>query len=101
MSAKQNKNQEFLANCMWQRNLSTARDIAINLENFFDDSFKLLADLLNNYKLVYDTDPVGLLLSLFTCIGHFCGQSTVNIRNHITNLNIFLLLIGPSGIVIE
>ncbi|CAF1472691.1 unnamed protein product, partial [Rotaria sp. Silwood1] len=54
-------------------------------------------DLLNNYKLVNDTDPVGLLLSLFTCIGHFCDQSTVNIRNHITNLNIFLLLIGPSG----
>ena len=68
---------------------------------FFDDSFKLLADLLNNYKLVYDTDPVGLPLSLFTCTGHLCGQSTVNIRNHITNLNIFLLLIGPSGIVIE
>ncbi|CAF3360012.1 unnamed protein product [Rotaria sp. Silwood2] len=82
---------------MWQRNLSSARDITINLENIFDDSFKLLADLLNNYKLMNDTDPVGLLLSLFTCIGHFCAESTVNIRNHITNLNIFLLLIGPSG----
>ncbi|CAF4779447.1 unnamed protein product, partial [Rotaria sp. Silwood2] len=78
-----------------------ARDITINLENIFDDSFKLLADLLNNYKLMNDTDPVGLLLSLFTCIGHFCAESTVNIRNHITNLNIFLLLIGPSGIVVE
>ncbi|CAF3064266.1 unnamed protein product, partial [Rotaria sp. Silwood2] len=58
MPAKLKKNQEFSANCMWQRNLSTARDITIKLENIFDDSFKLLADLLNNYKLVNDTDPV-------------------------------------------
>ncbi|CAF4286927.1 unnamed protein product, partial [Rotaria magnacalcarata] len=97
MATKMNRNQEFLGNCMWQRNLSNARNININVENIFDNSFKLLLDLLNNYKSINDTDPIGLLLSLFTCIGHFCANSTVNITNHITNLNVFLLLIGPSG----
>jgi len=91
------KNQDSIANEIWQRNLSKAREISINLENIFDNSYKLLLDLLNNYKLINDTDPVGLLLSLFTCIGHFCANSIVNITNHITSLNIFLLLIGPSG----
>ncbi|CAM4827034.1 unnamed protein product [Rotaria magnacalcarata] len=97
MATKMNRSQEFLGNCMWQRNLSNARNININVENIFDNSFKLLLDLLNNYKSINDTDPIGLLLSLFTCIGHFCANSTVNITNHITNLNVFLLLIGPSG----
>ena len=97
MSTKANTNHDVLFNGMWQRNLSNARDILINLEKAFDNSFQLLLDLLNSFKSMNDIDPVGLLLSLFTCIGHFCGKSLVNITNHITNLNIFLLLIGPSG----
>ncbi len=91
------KNQEFLSNMMWQRNLSNARNININLENVLDNSFKILHDLFNNFKSINGIDPVGLLLSLFTCIGHLCGDSTVNITNHISNLNLFVLLIGPSG----
>ncbi|CAF1292374.1 unnamed protein product [Rotaria sordida] len=53
-------------------------------------------DLLKNYKTLNDTDEAGLLLSLFTCVGHFAGDSLVRITNHVSNLNIFLLLIGPS-----
>jgi hypothetical protein len=101
MSNKHNKNQEYLANSMWQRNLCKAREINVDLNAVFDDSFKILLDLLNSYKMINDTDPVGLLLSLFTCVGHLCGNSTINIRNHITNLNIFLLLIGPSGMIVK
>lgn len=97
MLSKYNKNQENVANAMWQRNLSDARDIRINLENMLNDSFDLLGHLLKHYKTLNDTDEPGLLLSLFTCIGHFCGDSTVRITNHVSNLNIFLLLIGPSG----
>ncbi|CAF2088574.1 unnamed protein product [Rotaria magnacalcarata] len=91
------KNQEFTANCIWHRNLCNARQISIKLENALDMSFTLLLNVLNNFRSINDTDPVGLLLSLLTCIGHFSADSTVNITNHITNLNIFLLLIGPSG----
>ncbi|CAF4275616.1 unnamed protein product [Rotaria magnacalcarata] len=91
------KNQEFIANCIWHRNLCNARQISIKLENALDMSFTLLLNVLNNFRSINDTDPVGLLLSLLTCIGHFSADSTVNITNHITNLNIFLLLIGPSG----
>ena len=98
MKSNLTKNQEFLANCMWQRNLSNARNIHINLEGAFDDSYKILHDLLKNFKSLNDTNPPGLLLSLLACIGHFSGNSTVNVTNHITNLNLFLLLIGPSGI---
>jgi hypothetical protein len=100
MSAKSNKSQESIANHIWQRNLSNARDIHINLENILDESFKLLLDLINNFKRLNDTDPAGLLLSLLACVGHFSGESIVKITNHISNLNIFLLLIGPSGIFI-
>ena len=91
------KNQELMSNAMWQRNLGKARTIVVNLENIFDETMQILLDLLNCFKTINGTDPVGLLLSLFACIGHFCGNSTVNITNHITNLNLFLLLIGPSG----
>ncbi len=97
MSTSLTKNQEHLANCMWQRNLSKAREIHVDLNDILDDSYKLLHDLLNNFKSLNDTDPIGLLLSLLTCIGYFGGNSTVKITNHTTNLNIFLLLIGPSG----
>lgn len=97
MSSKFNKNQEYVANTIWQRNLSDARNININIEDILDNSFSLLRDLLNNYKSLNDTDEGGLLLSLYTCIGHFSGNSIVRITNHTSNLNIFLLLIGPSG----
>jgi hypothetical protein len=100
MSAKNNKNQEAIANHIWQRNLNNARDIHINLENSLDESFKLLLDVINNFKKINDTDPDGLLLSLLTSVGHFSGQSIVKITKHISNLNLFLLLIGPSGILI-
>ena len=82
---------------MWQRNLFDARNISIKLENVLDDSFKILLDLLNSFESTNNTDPVGLLLSLFNCVGHFCGNSTVKITNHIADLNIFLLSIEPSG----
>ncbi|CAF3295588.1 unnamed protein product, partial [Rotaria sp. Silwood2] len=97
MLSKLNKNQEFSANSIWQRNLSKARDNEINVENLLDRPFKLLLEVLNGFKLLNDTDPAGLLLSLFASVGHFAGESTVRIRNHTSNLNIFLLLIGPSG----
>ncbi|CAF5010191.1 unnamed protein product [Rotaria sp. Silwood1] len=97
MLSKLNKNQEFSANSIWQRNLSKARDNEINVENLLDHPFKLLLEVLNGFKLLNDTDPAGLLLSLFASVGHFAGESTVRIRNHTSNLNIFLLLIGPSG----
>ena len=83
---------------MWQRNLSNAHNIHIDLEDAFDDSYKILHDLLKNFLSLNGTDPPGLLLSLLACVGHFSGNSTVNATNHITNLNLFLLLIGPSGI---
>jgi len=86
---------------MWQRNLNNARDVHIDVDNVLDNSFKLLLDLLNNFKSLNGTDPVGLLLSLFTCVGHFCGDSVVKVTNHVTNLNIFLLLIGPSDMLID
>ncbi|CAF4801184.1 unnamed protein product [Rotaria sp. Silwood2] len=82
---------------MWQRNLSKARENEINVESVLDRPFKLLLEVLNGFKLLNDTDPAGLLLSLFASVGHFAGESTVRIRNHTSNLNIFLLLIGPSG----
>jgi hypothetical protein len=99
MSNRVNKNQEYLANSMWQRNLNNARSIHINLDSLMDDSFSLLHDLLKNFKSSNDTDPGGLLLSLLTCIGHIAGNSEVKITNHTTNLNLFLLLVGPSGII--
>ena len=71
--------------------------LASKLENVLDDSFKILLDLLNSFESTNNTDPVGLLLLLFTCVGHFSGNSRVKITNHIANLNIFLLLIGPSS----
>ncbi|CAF4368146.1 unnamed protein product, partial [Adineta steineri] len=74
-----------------------ARHIRINLEDVLDDSFTLLFDVVNNINKLNDTDPAGLLLSLFVSIGHFSNESTVKITNHISNLNLFLLLIGPSG----
>ncbi|CAF4719393.1 unnamed protein product, partial [Rotaria sp. Silwood2] len=97
MTSRLIKNQELIFNNIWQRNLSNARSIAINVEHVLNDSFKMLMDVLNNFKAINGTDTVGLLLSVFTCIGHFCANSTVNITNHITGLNLFLLLIGPSG----
>lgn len=97
MLSKNTKNQDQIANGIWQRNLSDARDIQINLENILNGPFDSLRDLLKNYKLLNDTDETGLLLSMFTCIGHFADDSIVRITNHVTNLNIFLLLIGPSG----
>lgn len=99
MAGKVNKSQDHLCNTMWRRNLSNARDIIIDLEKILEDSFISLYDVLINFKKANNTDPVGLLLALFTCVGHFCGNSTVNITNHISNLNIFLLLIGPSGLI--
>ena len=97
MSFKANKNHEYSSNDIWQRNLCDARDIHINLNNILNDSLHLLLDVLNNFKSLNDTDPAGLLLSLFTCIGHFSGNSLVRIKNHVSNLNLFLLLIGAFG----
>ncbi|CAF0723704.1 unnamed protein product [Adineta steineri] len=97
MSTKLNKNQDYLSNCIWQRNLNDARNIHVNIDNILDSSFSLLHDLLKNFEMSNNTDPSGLFLSLFTCIGHLAGNSEVDITNHCTNLNIFLLLIGPSG----
>jgi hypothetical protein len=98
MSAKNTKNQEALANTMWQRNLSDARNIQIDLNTLLDGPYKLMFDLLSHFKRLNNTDPPGLLLSLFACIGHFSGECTVKITKHVSNLNLFLLLIGPSGI---
>ncbi|CAF3345808.1 unnamed protein product, partial [Rotaria socialis] len=97
MSTRLNKNQESLANSIWQRNLNDARNIHVNVGDLLDVSFSLLHDLLKDFEISNGTDPAGLLLSLFTCVGHLAGNSEVTITNHNTNLNIFLLLIGPSG----
>ncbi len=101
MSNRLNKNQEYIANTMWQRNFNNARTIHLNMENLLDDSFFLLKDLLKNCQNFNDTDPGGLLLSIFSCIGHIVGNSEVKITNCSTNLNIFVLLIGPSGNIIS
>lgn len=101
MSNKHNKNQDILANNIWQRNISNARNIIITPDIIFNASFKLLIELLKKYKALNDCDPIGLLISLFTCIGHLCENTTVNITNHISNLNIFVLLIGPSGNILN
>ncbi|CAF1253382.1 unnamed protein product [Adineta ricciae] len=94
---KTNKNTESINNAIWQRNLSNARNIRINLESIMDGPMKLLYEILDYYENLTGTDPIGLLLSLFVCVGHLCAESTVKITNHISKLNLFLLLIGPSG----
>ncbi|CAF2073356.1 unnamed protein product [Rotaria magnacalcarata] len=97
MPTRLNKNQEYLANSIWQRNLNDARNIHVNVDDLLDAQFSLLHDVLKNFEISNGTDPAGLLLSLFTCVGHLAGNSEVTITNHNTNLNIFVLLIGPSG----
>ncbi len=97
MSIKNNKKQDSINNAIWQRNLSNARNIQINLESIIDGPMQLLYQILNHFEKVNGTDPIGLLLSLFVSVGHFCAESTVKITNHISKLNLFLLLIGPSG----
>ncbi|CAF2102840.1 unnamed protein product [Rotaria magnacalcarata] len=96
MPTRLNKNQEYLANSIWQRNLNDARNIHVNVDDLLDAQFSLLHDVLKNFEISNGTDPAGLLLSLFTCVGHLAGNSEVTITNHNTNLNIFVLLIGPS-----
>lgn len=98
MLSKMNKNQEHSMNSIWQRNFSDAREIGINLDKILNGPFQSLLDVLNDFKILNDTDPAGLFLSLCSCIGYFSGDSTVKITNHISNLNTFLLLIGPSGL---
>lgn len=97
MTTRNNKNQEMSINKMWHRNLSAARNIRIDLSTILDDSYNIIQNILNTYVSYNDTDPIGLLLSLMVSIGHFAGNSTVNITNHSSNLNLFLLLVGPSG----
>jgi hypothetical protein len=97
MPPKINKNHESAMNNIWQRNLSSARDIRIELSTILGDSGETLKRILNQYASFNDTDSVGMFLSLLTCVGHFSGNSTVNITNHTSNLNLFLLLVGPSG----
>ena len=97
MSTKSNKNHEMAINKMWQRNLSAARNIRIDLTDIFGHSYDKIHTILNSFAAYNDTDRIGLLLSLMVCIGHFAGNSTVNITNHSSNLNLFLLLVGPSG----
>lgn len=99
MSSKTNKNHEVIVNTMWQRNLGMARDIRISLSKLFNGSFGIIEHILNQYVEYNDTDSVGLLLSLLVSIGHFADNSSVNITNHSSNLNLFLLLVGPSGTV--
>lgn len=91
------RNQECTTNAIWQRNLTNARSISINIDEILFDKFSLLRDVLNHEQTINESDPVALLLSLYTCIGHLANDSTVFITNHSSNLNIFLLLIGPSG----
>lgn len=97
MSTKVNKTNEASINKMWQRNLSMARNIHIDFESLFDPSFQLIENILKQYVDYNDTDPVGLLLSLLASIGHFTGNSVVNVTNHSSSMNLFLLLVGPSG----
>ena len=85
-------------NSIWQKNLTNAREINIDVNKILDDSFHLVKNILHEYHAFNETDRAGLLLALLTCIGHTSGNSTVHIRNHTSNLNLFLLLIGPSGI---
>lgn len=96
--SKLTKNQEAIVNSMWRRNLQNSRKISINIDDILDESFLLLRELLNCLKTINDTDAIGILLSLFTCAGYLASKSTVNISNQTSNLNIFVLLIGPSGI---
>lgn len=97
ISSKFNENQKYVASTIRQQNLSDARDIKIHIQGILNESFTLLRDWLNSYEYLNDTNEAGLVLSLFTCIGYFSGNSVVRITNHISNLNIFLLLIRPSG----
>lgn len=97
MSTRSNKNHEISINKMWHRNLSAARNIRIDLMDIFDNSYDIIQNILNSFTAYNDADPVGLFLSLMVCIGHFAGNSTVDITNHSSNLNLFLLLVGPSG----
>ena len=82
---------------MWQRNMNNARNIQFDFNTILDDRFSLLNDLLKYFKDSNDTDSGGLLLAILTIIGHLAGNSEVKITNHTTQLNLFLLLIGPSG----
>lgn len=91
------KNQQSIVNLIWRRNLQNSRKISINIDDLLDESFLLLRELLNNLKSINDTDPIGTLLSLFASVGYLATNSTVTISNQTTNLNIFVLLIGPSG----
>ena len=100
MLTKANKNHEMMMNTMWQRNLSAARDIRIDLQKVLDSNFHMIRELLHSFESFNETDSAGLLLSLLSCIGHFAGNSSVSVANHTTNLNLFLLLIGPSGKII-
>ena len=97
MSSKNNKNSENAVNKMWHRNLSAARNVQVDLMKIFDDSYRVIQNIIKAYVAYNDADPIGLLLSLMSCIGHFSGNSSVNIANHSSNLNLFLLIIGPSG----
>lgn len=97
MSSKVNKNSETTINQMWQRNLSKARSIQIDIENLFDHSFNMIEKILKQYVEQKDTDAIGLLLCFLVAIGHFAGNSVVNVTNHTSSMNLFLLLVGPSG----
>lgn len=97
MSSKASRSHESIMNAMWQRNLSCARNMPVDLNILLSESSVMLKEILKQYSRLNDTDEMGLLLSLFTCMGHFAGKSTVRITNHVSNLNLFTLLIGPSG----
>ncbi|CAF1086183.1 unnamed protein product, partial [Rotaria sordida] len=62
-----------------------------------DGPMQLLYQILNHFEKLNGIDPIGLFLSLLVSVGHLCAESTVTITNHISKLNLFLLLIGPSG----
>ena len=97
MPLTNSKPHEALMNSIWQKNLGNAREIHIDVNKILDDSFDLVKHSLHEYHGFNETDRCGLLLALLTCIGHVSANSNVHIRNHTTNLNLFLLLIGPSG----
>ncbi|CAF1083169.1 unnamed protein product [Rotaria sordida] len=61
-----------------------------------DGPMQLLYQILNHFEKLNGIDPIGLFLSLLVSVGHLCAESTVKITNHISKLNLFLLLIGPS-----